>query len=492
MSVLCLCSVGTRDVQWEGKPLDLPREEGDKLLQEGRKLFDARETQTQAEWQAFQEKVSLPIIEPVLGYILSQHAALDRLILFVTDQDRNRAGEDHWQRDTVACGEFLRWWLLKGTGLGQKIRRITTYGLRGINPSVHDEAYNALGQALGRLYDPDVTHCYAVVSGGTPACNMALLLHATRLFQERCQAVYQPDRGRLFPLAIGQQLRGAMIRTAIEERVEQRDFAAALSLMQDLGYHPALCALVRYAKHRLYFDFDQAHKCLEQALRLSADRVAIRAWIERMGDPLAGLRGKELRSLLVELYHNAMISLHMQRYAGFLARIFLFQEAAARHIVEQAYGIGTDDTKDRQAFKEFIEGYPHLLKFMQGQIHRESGQPLEWDKINVPVLMALIRYIIEDGRDRDGAAMLLPEDVERCRAAYELLEKLDRLRSLRNKCIIAHGFEGVSDEKIRQEYGDGDPSSDMARLMELSGFSVEEDPFSRLADFVKEDLRLAP
>lgn len=499
MSVLCLCDVGTRDVRWQGSLLDSPRSDGRKLWQEAEQhLLRLQETKGRdqhaiAAYERFRDNISLPIIGPALKYILSRHDTVDKLVLYVTDQDRDRAGDTHWSRDTIEFGHLIAWWIPRQAEFKNKIRQIDVRPLTGVNPSLYDEAFAAFGTELRSMRTDEVANCYLVVVGGTAAFNMALLFHGSELLRDRCHALYLPEgQEEPFCLDIGQRLQRAILRRVVEGHLDQLDFAAALPLMEAQRYHPALCALVRYAKHRLHFDFDEAQSCLEEAMTVSADEVPIRVFVERMGKPLQGLRAKELGALLAELYHNAMTCYHVERYASFLARVFLLEEAVARYMLEHAYGIGTDDAKDRQAFKEFVENHAYLLPFMEEQMHPHSRQPLKWDQINVDVLMALLRYVAEDGRARDGTAMLSSEGVARYRAAYELLERLDSLRDLRNKCIIAHGFEGVSGEKIRREYGDGDPSSDMARLMVLLGFSVETDPFSQLAEFVKEQLRLAP
>jgi len=490
MGVLCLCNVGTTDILRDGRPLPRPRDDGATLLSQGKRLRAAREHDGDSDWLAFRDSLAFPIIAPVLDHIVAHHDSVSALVLFATDQDRSRAGDEHWQRDTASYGEFIRWWLLHGADLRPKVGKIEVKKLGGINPSMYDEAYECYGPMVARLDAPEVERAYVVLAGGTPACNTALILHSVRVFQERCEALYVPEGGGPAPLNIGHQLVHHTLRSVIEQRLQASDFAAALALLERQDYHSGLCALVAHAAHRAEFDFDQSQDSLQEAYRRSADRPRIRAFLDGLGDPLGPLRREALAALVVELYHNSRISFRLARYAGLLGRVFRLQEATARLVVERLHGVPTDDTKDRTTLGRFIESHPSLKAFLTSQPH--EGQALRWDKVNVPLLMALIQYALEGGADRGGGPILGDEELERYRTIYDLLVRMDSLRQLRNKSVIAHGFRGVSRRKIEEQYAGTDLFGDMEHLLDALGIPCQVDPFTPIVDFVVEELRRAP
>lgn len=490
MRVLCLCNVGTTDILLDGRPLPRPRDDGAALLLEGKGLRAARGHDGDSDWLSFRNSLSFPIIAPVLDYIVARHDSVSALVLFATDQDRSRAGDEHWQRDTASYGEFIRWWLLHGADPRPEVGKIEVKKLGGINPSMYDEAYECYGPMVARLDSPEVERAYVVLAGGTPACNTALILHTVRVFQERCEALYVPDGGGPAPLNIGRQLVDQTLGSIIEERLQTLDFTAALALMERQGHHSGLCALVAYASHRAEFDFEESQASLEEAFRRSADRPRVRAFLAELGDPLEPLRREELAALVAELHHNSRISFRLARYAGLLGRVFRLQEATARLVVERLHGVPTDDTKDRTTLGRFIESHPSLQAFLTSQTH--EGQALRWDKVNVPLLMALIRYALEGGANSGGEAILGGEDLERYGTMYDLLGRMDSLRQLRNKSVIAHGFRGVSRRKIVEQYAGTDLFGDMEHLLDALGIPCQVDPFTPIVEFVVEELRRAP
>jgi hypothetical protein len=94
------------------------------------------------------------------------------------------------------------------------------------------------------------------------------------------------------------------------------------------------------------FDFERAREALDQAMREgdAATRDFIRQRLLHDLDPLLGPGDPPRRweALLRELFWNARAAYRSGRYADFLGRVYRFQEALLRYLVETLLGLPTD------------------------------------------------------------------------------------------------------------------------------------------------------
>ena len=474
-TVLILCNVGSRDVMIPGKAPAPAREEGHRLLQE---------------YDAVAPQLTFPIIEPCLRYILARHpSASFRLILLGTDQP----DPAYRSTDTLHFAELAARRLPHlFPGLDAQWRPI-----QNINPSLYDEAFEWFGRLLADLSRTEVDCCYAIISGGTPACNMALLLQGVRLFGDRLRAVYLPQGREPLELRAGQQIINAFREAAAVEHLERLDFANALPQLERLQAPPGLVGLARYAAFRLAFDFRSAQEALEAALRDGDPPV--RDFIARhlrhdLDTLLEGTGPERLAALLRELYWNTVITWEHRRYADFLGRVYRLQEAVLRYLVETLFGLSTDLSpavreENQRRWEETLAANPHLLAYLQAR--EVDGQPLDWRTIARPTYKALLSYAADEtqGRHADGSPILSPKDRDRYAALLREVNKLDPLVELRHRTIIGHDFEGVSEEQIRQKYDE--PLESLRKIMGMLGINVRENPYRTVAEFIIRKLREA-
>jgi len=158
-------------------------------------------------------------------------------------------------------------------------------------------------------------------------------------------------------LRAGEQILGSFQRAVAEAHLARLDFASALPLMVTSSAHRALQGLVAYAQQRLDFDFDTAQATLLDEVMRHGD-AEIRRFADTLSQDLDALRadgspGDRLKALLAELFWNSEIAFQQRRYADFLARVFRFQEAVLRYLVE-TFCIWPTDTgpKAKQATVE--------------------------------------------------------------------------------------------------------------------------------------------
>ena len=196
---------------------------------------------------------------------------------------------------------------------------------------------------------------------------------------------------------------------------------------------------------------------------------------------------------MLELVENATIAFNNGRYTDFLGRMFRFQEATLRYMVEHIYGIPTDIDKKKgdqniRIFQAAINQNPGLLHMMQQT--KIGKNALRFDEPNMPTLGKMIEYMIDGGVRADSSPYLKQSDRGVYRSVLERVNKFGKLSDLRNQSIIAHGFQGISLPKIKAAYGDGDPMADMRTIIkQLQMTTNEQSLFERISIFVVEQLR---
>lgn len=492
--VLFLTNVGNRDVYLDGKCLGSNvRTEGERLLEEWKRL---EQEDPSAGPAALAKRICLPILVPTLEWALDEQGRVDQLVLYATDQEEGTDPKLRGQ-DTLYLAKLMRRWLNRHLWKSQgKLGEVQVQVLRGLNPSLYDQAYACYAGKVRQQWRKEFGLCLVSLAGGTPACNTALLLQAIRTFGRRAQVVYTPKEGRPLRLRIAEELHRSLQDHALRAALDRCDFAAARALMEENGYDEAWLHLARYAEHRFAFDFDAARRALQRAHDACSreDLADLPSLVDRHQRHLKRLTDGDLQALTEELYHNACWTYRQGRYVDFLGRAFRFQENAARWSVEQAFGVEADegDEEKKRAFKAWIDAHPHLRPWMEQQTL--YGKPLRWDTINAAVLLALLRYLAEVNRREDGSVYVPAEEQGRYGQLHGLLSALDHLRALRNKSVIAHGFQGVSEEGLLEEYrqatGREDTPLDLMEeiLRHLTGREAPLGPYKEVAGWLTERL----
>lgn len=488
MTILVLCNVGSRDLMLEGetRPPSPMREEGRRLLEK---------------YATVASCLTFPIIEPCLRYIIEQHPdGIDQLVLFGTDQsDPTYRPSDTVHFAVLAACRLPE--LLDG-----RVKSAEPRPIQGINPALYDEALEKFDELLSKLPREGVVTCYVIICGGVPACNTALLLQGVRHFGHQLQVVYLPQGGEPQELRIGQQLIGTFREAAAIEHLERLDFANALPYLEQLGARTGLCGLVRYAAQRLAFDFPSAQATLMEALRNgdTETRGFINRHLRHALDALVveGQGPERLAALLAELYWNAAITYRHHRYADFLGRVYRFQEAVLRYLVETVFGLLTDlaptvREANQRRWSGGIRANPTLVAFLETR--EAEGKPLDWEVIARPAYKALLSYATNEaeGLDAEGKPLLPPGERKRYTALLNRVNGLDRLVELRHRTIIGHDFKGVSEALTLEHYKgrsrpDGTrrtPVEGLAEIMGMLKVNVRQNPYEAIASFVVERLK---
>jgi hypothetical protein len=169
-----------------------------------------------------------------------------------------------------------------------------------------------------------------------------------------------------------------------------------------------------------------------------------------------------------ELLYNLEAKAWLNEYVDMLGRVFRLQEALLGWIVRSEIGIETDE--DRVVEAKEVETVPGLWEYMEEKLPGGS-------RINRRSLTVISGYLLKP------TAGLPDERRERISNVRSAANKIDKLSNLRNKTIVAHGFEGVSEREVVQTWGSDTLVEDLRSTVGAAlDRDLSENPFFELAE----------
>lgn len=414
--------------------------------------------------------LSAPIVLPVLKMLAGAGEMPGRVVLVGTKQDDERfmAG------DTFRCTEVLC--RLLGESFPGKMRfeaAVVSGPPNDLNAML--PAYAGLCGALAG------EQVYALCTGGTPACNMALSLRAVEFFGEGCTVLHMAE-GAEAPavLAIGRYIFAQHRRAALERLASRGDFDA---IAEDEGYARPVRTLARAAAARMNFNFKECLNILGSfhQPRLSGSLGPLLEEAEH----LAG--GGDRGAALAEVYWNALLKWQRDECADFLGRVWRLLEGSLQDSIGAAIGHTGGAPRFREAFETWTAAQPEAYRaYVVGKRTRRKNAPVPASlPSSVPVLIITMDYFI----NHDAAALERAGfDAARAVLFQQAVNILRPLTDLRNGSVMAHGFGGIWKNKILTTIGtSGDESVLLDRLCELltsQNITPGLNPYERFAKAV--------
>jgi hypothetical protein len=453
MDIVLVANVGQRDLQRDGKPLDKTR-----LRDEGERILDA--------YSQEKGRLSAPMIEPAVRHVLQRHGERIReVVLVATDQadERFRAG------DTVTCAEVLRKFLKER--FGKEIDRDPVVLKVKESPNAYDHMLDLYRKHVVTNKHAQADEVYLLCSGGTPACNMALILAGIERFTTRCHVlnVNQGD-GTVVLSRIGRQTLEAYRRNVLAELLERRDFDGAAAME---GASRGAIDLARAAACRLNLDFTESWRILgDLKERLDAWSPVLEGLYAEADVLRDETRPDQAGAVLREVYWNAGTKWRRNECADFLGRVWRLVEAALQNAVAKRSGLGLDAFAYGNAFGKWAEDQPELMAYLTNKAL--SPRP------TTEGLKATIEYFASQGGP----------DAEALQRLLEVVEWLWRAAKLRNRSVIAHGFRALSKKGLYAAWGlaeedEGQVMEWLSRLLAVQGFKPGPDPYERYAEAIR-------
>jgi hypothetical protein len=351
MSIYFFSNVGTSDLQTVGETegewqrLDNQREKAGEILQ----LLDSLSSD---EWPEVDQMYNLPILGPTIDKIYSQVCQpIDEVILFVTDQDPRTTPFRFYRNDTVITGQVIKSILTRHPKYQEKVEAVRLIPIHA-KSSDYDTVYSEFSRHFRSLAEdkhwPSHAQLFALLTGGTPQCNLALMYHF--LFAEGLSgirfALYKnPDAPPEY-LDVPRSVRYEHLYNVCLRHLARNDYDGIKDLVMYCGLPQseteALTSLVTGAGLRYNFRFEDAKDCFYQLIRRGykgrfqgavnhlhnqAKRLAKAAnsYEDRRLDPSIP-PAPEISMLFEELFANLEAKYHNDEGVDFLGRLFRLQE----------------------------------------------------------------------------------------------------------------------------------------------------------------------
>jgi len=462
MDHVLLACVGQRDLQQRRDSGMLEPLDKKTLRQKSEEIFH--------ELDAWRERLACPMLMAALREMTEKYTGPGKggeiqVVLLASDQE----DVSHRHSDTIYCARILEkclpFWTKKELDIAIRVKKVLELHHR---PNRYDQMWEEIETWLDRARMTDDARFYVLLAGGTPAQNLGLLLAAVRRFGD-CVDVLTVDEQatRATPLRVGRKLLRAFEEQKLAVALEHWDFNSARGVLSPES-SAARCASAAVA--RLLFDFENSRDILEalqdrfnsppEGWDMLLDETRALAHAARK-DAGADSWGRLMR----EIYWNAWIKWQREEYADFLGRLWRLQEAALQTAVSWVVGIDLRDKhKSEKKFIEWVQGMPSLLSYLKD---REAPDKEIRVQYNTMVFQYVLDWAVTEGS-------LQPDQLEKARRVRAAVHKLEPLRSLRNRSILAHDLEPVTRKRIRDsvqadpsgENGSEDPEAALFRWME--------------------------
>lgn len=449
--LVLLANIGHRDLAFDGKPLLHP------LRGSARALLDA--------WDESHGRLALPILDPLMKLVRRRHPGTPvAIVLFASDQK----DPEHRKDDTLHAAECAARLLRERKG-------VAAVEVEAVHepPHRHDAMFALYRERLVALKDQGpVERVYAAGAGGTPACNMALLFHAIRVFGTACVPAYTVEgRDEAETLELGGQVNLEFVREQARAAVERADYGAAAPLFRALGCSAA-AYLCESAHERLSFNFEAAREIIDRHRAGMTDAAAEAA--DRFRRTLDPSRDEESAGLLNELYHNMRIIWRRGQYLDFAGRLFRLIEGVLKYTA--AKHLPGLDVADLKGTVPRIAGLRNYLdeRSKWKEIERRNA------RANTPVLLAILSFAVERAPVARRPAL---------KATHELCKKIHEEHGRRrHESPLGHGFQGITRSDLVGR-GETDFAFDRIKAM-LEMVDVRlADPFTPLDAFLREAAR---
>jgi len=421
-----------------------------------------------------------PILAPALERIRGEGGEIEEIVLIATDQDPV-AAEKFYNTDTVFVGRILER-LLPARGWCRAVRLWTIPGV----PNDHEAMMKFFEQRMGEEPPPEQGEVrYALISGGTPAANLALMFVASVAWGlESCRVWAGSERGsgQEFPLArrIVERDRAERARVLIG----QRQIGA---LRHVFPPDSELGLLGRMAHEREHLNIEEAARAARELIECakkskpSVDEKSAQGRLKQYQElerelgalDLGGRPGKKRlqpgKAHLAEVFWQAKWFLGRAQWNEMLARLY--------HL---------SDTLQDWALRCWLVHNP-IMDLKQGLLRNKDisanaelcRRICERKNLDTPLRLDIINWARERLKVQGEPA------VDIVCAALELLKPMQNLRA---DSLAGHGFRSLSAKELERIAGGrtldnllGDLENQLREMGVLSANSIRESPWECIA-----------
>ncbi|CAB1262768.1 hypothetical protein CLOSBL3_30064 [Clostridiaceae bacterium BL-3] len=456
-NIIMILTLGKRDITLDGKSFDeiiFSDEYND--LQCGFKENHGKWTLSQRyggeiilkNYDKYEKRLQFPIVEPMINFVLDEEKRVDKLFIIVTDQD----DEIHKKNDTLYFGKIIEKWI-KRKYKTIKEKEIETVSKNVVNLGDMNNHFKNFYDKKSKkiLDDPKL---YVANTGGIDAINTAVLINGIMKFKNKCINLYlSQNKKEAIPIYFVSSFILDIEKDKLKGLLRNYNYVTALSIVNSHKSLEKFSVLIELAKNRLYFNLDECKKVINKYCQEMTERNYISYEIDKNLEEIYKIKNDRLYAMR-ELYVNCRIKYIQEQYVDFLLRMFRLEEALLEFtVVKYILFTNNDEYKISDLTKKIKEnGYleDYLNKYYISEENGKSRTKLDWEnKSNIKILKAIVEFGIKKNKDLNGNILIKDDSIlKKVEDIFALTESLDSLSQLRNKSIGAHGFEGISKEKI--------------------------------------------
>lgn len=496
MNCAFIATLGTRDVQIDEQKIS--EELRNKLLEEGHSFASYKSTSKpnlrkighllseyfDKEFSLY-SAITLPIIEPCIQDIINNSEKINlSLIYLIATNQKSQEETKHHQQDTITISEFLKKHYLpkyfENTYPKHTIPMIKIIELRG-KPNDYDEMLQEVEEKFNEekstIEGEKIEKIFGEVTGGTPQISFAVVVNSARIFGNKVVMMYKSESGGTAKrINIINQILEDYEKRALKRLAERYDFDA---IAGNRIYSQEIRNVARCASYRLNFDFERYKRNLQNLKNCFVPNDFIPRY-EDILEESQKLLSKDPCSIFRELYWNAQVKWERDEGADFIGRAWRLYEGILQYEFSEISGCKNVNNIKKEFQKWIEENLKDFIDYVDMDENFRKKHGLDSPKKNglyfsTHSMLALLDYLSSENNIKDSISTIAEERREKYKDIVKIGLSMKDFTELRNKCIIAHGFEPVSKEIIEsiERKNKINIREIMKNLLELAGFELE-------------------
>lgn len=414
--------------------------------------------------------VEFPIVKPILATINKEcgnkvEEAVEKIIFITTKQKRIES------KDTIYLGKLFE--LIKKDTKSVLAKELKLDNLKiglmslGENPADYDLMMSEYKNIMNK--NAFANKIFISITGGTPAMNMALLYNSINMESAKVIPLYTNIKNRKCEkIRLSEDLRKDKIIKELNLFINKQSYEAAETVLEknrvlfEEKRVKVILNMLKIAKDRREFNFKDTLDLIEE---IKYEDPRSRSICDEFHEVINNLLQPKDTYLLNEVKNNAIYKYNNGSYTDFLGRVFRIQEEVYKLILKKHNLIKVVKHKEREEEQLNEEQLTNdqlekLDKYNDGKLRYKNCE------LNIFVMSAIIEVVIDNN------------SLEK-RIYNECESKLTKLKNIRNKSILAHGYEGASYTLIRESIPNAEEflNALVNDVNSLIGTKVEDDNF---------------
>ncbi len=384
-------------------------------------------------------KIILPIFPLVLDVLKDEFAKITETeyYIFYTNQE----DEKYNSQDTLHLAKIIEFFLTK-MSVPKNFIHLEKINF---NPTDTSKLLERFDEFI-RTNSDKLSNFEKVILAtgpGTPQMSIASLLTFVKI--NKLRIYYVPRNGTPYRLNLLQKIKDKETIDSVLSLISHYNYSSASILYENLQSGKEHRDLLNALYYRTSFEFERAFEAIDKYYNKFGGKE-----VTDLRRELHKLKNKEKEALLKELYYEFALRILSKQYMDAIGMTFRFQEELLKRLVEKY--LETDVVKNdskKETFsglKQKIRENPKLKEFLENEkVKWEEKDP------NRIVYRGILKYALEKDKNtppemRNTIEKILDFDKE----LEQKNKNNENLLDLRNSTPFAHGFSGVSEERIKE------------------------------------------